>query len=495
MIKLRDYQEEIINMIPESGRYIISLATGLGKTVVFSQLPRKGQMLILSHREELVDQPVKYFANCKVGIERAERKTIGDEDIISASVQTIIRRIDKYDPCQFDIIVVDECHHSSATTYTTILGYFKPRLLLGFTATPKRNDGVKLCHVYDKILIYRDLLWGIQNNWLSDIKALKINVKYDLSGVNTALGDYVESQLSSALIGTSKAIAEAYKTHAKGATLIFGASVEHCLEIAKYIDNAVVVTAKTKNRSEIINRFTKREIPCLINCMIFTEGTDIPLVETIINARPTKNISLYTQIVGRGVRKHPDKKYLLLIDICGVSSFGECQAPSLFGFDPAFLPETKNEKSIEEMTKIIIEESEKPEAIIQSYERLSLWAKKEKYNLRDINFFRTPKGDFVVNLGKGANYKIPSPSVIGKVYYKDDERNFQDEVDRLRSLLEEKHKDKAYIWDMKKVKGWKNQTTSKKQKQLLNRLRVDISELKNINKFQASLLINHKILK
>lgn len=495
MIKLRDYQQETINLIPETGRYIISLATGLGKTVVFSQIPRQGKMLILSHREELVYQPVKYFTNSIVGIERANEKASGDEDVISASVQTLVKRLDKYDKNHFDIIIVDECHHSSAVTYTTILDYFKPRLLLGFTATPKRNDGVKLSHVYDKILIYRDLLWGIQNNWLSDIKALKINVKYDLSKVKIALGDYVESQLSSALIGTSKAIADAYKTYARGATLIFGASVEHCYEIAKYIDGSVVVTADTKNRAEIVERFTKREIPVLINCMIFTEGTDIPLVETIINARPTKNISLYTQIVGRGVRKHPDKKYLLLLDICGVSSFGECQAPSLFGLDPAFLPETKTEKTVDEMTKIIIEESEKPEAIIQSYERLVLWAKKEKYNLMDINFFRTPKGDFIVNLGKGAKYKIPSPSVIGKVYYKDQERNFQDEIDRLRNLLEEQHKDKAYIWDMKKVKGWKNQSVSNKQAQLLDKLKIDISELKNLNKFQSSLLINHKILK
>lgn len=91
--------------------------------------------------------------------------------------------------------------------------------------------------------------------------------------------------------GTEDAIAEAYRDMAKGATLIFAASVSHAESIAEKIPDSVVITGKTKNRENIINAFTERKIPCLINCMVFTEGTDIPLVETVIIARPTQSDS------------------------------------------------------------------------------------------------------------------------------------------------------------------------------------------------------------
>ena len=119
--------------------------------------------------------------------------------------------------------------------------------------------------------------------------------------------------------GTEDAVADAYRKYAKGATLIFAASVRHAEQIARRIDGAVVVTGKTPNRSEIIRRFTAREIPCLVNCMVFTEGTDMPLVETVIIARPTQSDSLYAQMVGRGLRLHPDKDKLTLMDCVGVT--------------------------------------------------------------------------------------------------------------------------------------------------------------------------------
>lgn len=98
------------------------------------------------------------------------------------------------------------------------------------------------------------------------------------------------------------------------------------------IDGAVVVSADTPDRAEIIERFTKREIPCLVNCMIFTEGTDMPLIETVIIARPTRNASLYTHMVGRGLRLHPDKTDLQLIDCVGITGkLNICTAPDLFG--------------------------------------------------------------------------------------------------------------------------------------------------------------------
>lgn len=294
-ITLRDYQQECIDKIVQAdhGRYLIQMATGLGKTVTFANIPRKGRMLILSHREELVNQPLKYF-DCTKGIEMAKYHSNGDEEVVSASVQTMAHRLDKFNSDDFDIIIVDEAHHSAANSYKRVIGHFSPRLLLGFTATPNRADSVRLNDVFDDIIFKRDLKWGIQNGYLCDIICKRVDIGYNLSAVHTRMGDYAPGELEKAMDGTADAIAQAYREQARGATLIFAVSVEQCEEIARRIPGAVAVTGKTEERSEIIRKFTNREIPCLVNCMVFTEGTDIPLVETVIIARPTQSDSLYT---------------------------------------------------------------------------------------------------------------------------------------------------------------------------------------------------------
>ena len=97
----------------------MQMATGLGKTVTFANLPRQGRVLLLSHREELVEQPRKYYA-CSFGAERAASRSHG-EDVVSASVQTLVRRLDRFAPDEFDVVIVDEAHHAAARTYRKIL--------------------------------------------------------------------------------------------------------------------------------------------------------------------------------------------------------------------------------------------------------------------------------------------------------------------------------------------------------------------------------------
>ena len=271
MIQLRDYQIECIDILDNKGqgRYLVQMATGLGKTVTFANIRRQGRMLILSHREELVRQPLKYF-DCTTGIEMASERSHGEE-IVSASVQSIVHRLDNFDPDEFDVIIVDEAHHSAAGTYRKVLEHFTPRQVIGFTATPNRADKARLDDIYEEIVFKRDLKWGIKNGYLCDIDCKRIDIGYDLSAVHTRCGDYAPGELSEAMSGTEDAIAEAYRDMAKGATLIFAASVSHAESIAEKIPDSVVITGKTKNRENIINAFTERKIPCLINCMVFPE--------------------------------------------------------------------------------------------------------------------------------------------------------------------------------------------------------------------------------
>ena len=290
--KLRPYQEEALASIPEAGAFVICLFTGAGKTVCMSRIPRRGRMLILSHRDELVHQPEKYF-DCSFGVEQGNETSHGEE-VISASVQSLVRRLGRFKPDDFDVLVTDECHHSTAPTYRKIYDYFKPRLHLGFTATPNRNDGIGLKAIYEDIIYERNLKWGIENGYLSDIHCLRVNIGVDLQVVRQRLGDYASEDLERAINieSANNAIAEAYKLYAKPPALIFCASVAHAQALANLIPGAVSVRGG-EDRSDVVKAFMNGKIPCITNCMVFTEGTDLPNVQTVIMARPTKNISLY----------------------------------------------------------------------------------------------------------------------------------------------------------------------------------------------------------
>ena len=127
--------------------------------------------------------------------------------------------------------------------------------------------------MFQKIIYQKDLKWAIENKYLTDIHCLRVNIGYDISKVARRMGDFATGELEEVMNTDilNGAIAEAYKKYAVGQTLIFATSVDHARNIAKKIPGAVAVTADTKNRQDLINKFTNKEIPVLVNCMIFTE--------------------------------------------------------------------------------------------------------------------------------------------------------------------------------------------------------------------------------
>ncbi|MBR1891743.1 MAG: DEAD/DEAH box helicase [Clostridia bacterium] len=419
-MQLRDYQTECLEKIDRlpSGAYLVSMATGLGKTVVFSHIKRRGRMLVLSHREELVYQPIKYF-DCPCGIEKAGEHSHG-EQVVLASVQTLVKRLENFARDEFDIIITDEAHHAAAPSYKKIYSYFTPRLHIGFTATPNRGDKVRLDDVYDQIIFERNLKWGILKNYLCDVKCLRVKVSYDLKRVRRRMGDFVTDDLDRAINNQTSnfEVSKVYERYAVGQTLIFASSVSHAENIAALIDGAVVVSQKTANRSSIIKAFTERKIKCLVNCMIFTEGTDLPLIETIIIARPTQNASLYAQMVGRGLRQYPGKRYLTLIDLVGVSEMDVCAAPSLLGLDLDDVPKkyegdlsgamlTKMEERIESLRDC-------PENWVLNVQRVKLFADSFGANTHDVNWSKKANGSLVYQFSCGDRIGIKAVNELGK---------------------------------------------------------------------------------
>nr|WP_325301078.1 DEAD/DEAH box helicase [uncultured Oscillibacter sp.] len=490
----RPYQQECLDVIQQQppGSYLCNLATGLGKTWIFTHIPRQGRVLVLAHREELVRQPAKYY-DCPVGFEIA-KDTSNGEEVVIASVQSLVRRLERFAPNDFDMLITDECHHAAANTYRKIYDYFHPRLHLGFTATVMRGDKVRLDDVFQKIIFQRDLRWGIQNKYLCDILCKRVDIGYDLRAVHTRNGDYAPGELDEAMEGTADAIAQTYREHAAGATLIFAVSVHQAEEIAGRIKGAVVVTGETKDRAAIIEAFTAGEIPCIVNCMVFTEGTDIPRVETVIVARPTQSESLYAQMVGRGLRLYPSKERLVLIDCVGITGKASlCTAPSLLGLDLTNIPARKiNEVQgdLFDLPLKIAAAGDCPESWIKNVEIVDLWAQEQKYNTHNINFFKMPDGEMVVSLAEGKSLTIPCPNSLGLVHMSDGSQvGMQEAIDRVYLELLNDYADCRQLWDLESVRRWGKAPATDKQVSIIQR-RCKGFDTTGLSKGDASQILN-----
>ena len=373
-LELRDYQRDALDRTAAAEqrgvrRQLGVAATGLGKTVVFCALAqeRGGRTLILAHRDELVSQAAAKVAEVWPGVDVGIVKAGANEvraGVVVASVQTLARpsRLDQLtaayrddvtllgrcDP--FDLVVVDEAHHAAAATYRSILagldaGAPDGPLLLGVTATPDRGDGLGLDDLFDEIVWSYEMLWGIRSGYLADLRGLAVSIDLDLSDVKVRRGDYEAGSAGRALEAADApaAIVRAWSEHAAGRrTLVFTPTVALADQVADAFRSAGIAAAYVHGgtpldeRRAILADYSAGRITVLANCAVLTEGYDEPRTDCIVVARPTRSRALYTQMVGRGTRRHPDKADCLVLDVVGASAeHSLVTIPSLFGVDGA----------------------------------------------------------------------------------------------------------------------------------------------------------------
>jgi superfamily II DNA or RNA helicase len=380
-IKLRDYQKECLEAIKlcyKTGirRQLICLPTGTGKTIIFAQFPNffgmKKRMLVLAHREELLNQArekiLRANSNLKVDIEQAERQADDSCDVVVASVQTLGRqnskRLQRLNPNQFYLIVVDEAHHAIASTYHRILKHFKifdentRKLLVGFTATPKRGDRIGLDAVFEEITFSRSMPDMIEKGYLAPLAAFRIETDIDLSDVKTRMGDFVTGQLSKAvnIHKRNDIVIKVYQEHLKGRqTICFCVDVAHANSLAETFRKNKIATASVTGemdrdkRAKALADFQTGKKQVLTNCMVLTEGYDESSISGIILARPTKSSLLYTQMIGRGTRLHPGKENVTVIDIVDVTKNHKLiNLSTLFGLPKDFNLEGRTTSEVHE---------------------------------------------------------------------------------------------------------------------------------------------------
>ncbi|OAL72482.1 DEAD box helicase [Trichophyton violaceum] len=370
-IRLRDYQEECIQSVLshlDAGhkRLGVSLATGSGKTVIFTQLigrvnlpdHKRTQSLILVHRKELVEQAAKHctraYPDRTIEIEMANSHATGTADITIASIRSLLSkgRIEKYNPERFKLVLVDEAHHIVAPSYREALAHFNlgetnadSPALVGVSATFSRFDGLKLGAAIDYIVYHKDYVDMIGENWLSDALFTTVKSHVDLSRVSDGPnGDFQTHQLSLA-VNTETAndiTVSSWRSKAgeRKSTLVFCVDIAHVRDLtAKFREigvDARYITGQTPKdvRAKELEAFRNYEFPVLVNCGLFTEGTDIPNIDCVLLARPTRSKNLLIQMIGRGLRLHPDKANCHIIDMVASLNCGVLTTPTLLGLHP-----------------------------------------------------------------------------------------------------------------------------------------------------------------
>jgi ATP-dependent helicase IRC3 len=325
--------------------------------------------MIIVHRRELVEQAAKHcrlaYPDKIVEIEMGNNVATGEGDIIIASVQTLARgRIHKFDPKLFKLILVDEAHHIVARSYREALGHFglnepstNAPVLVGVSATFARFDGLKLGAAIDHIVYHKDYVDMIGDKWLANAVFTTVKSEANLSNVKKdKFGDFALGSLSEAVntTNTNNITVRAWMANAEGrkSTLVFCVDVEHAKQLtATFREHGVdarYITATThKNvRSEQLEAFKKQEFPVLLNCGLITEGTDIPNIDCVLLARPTRSRNLLIQMIGRGLRLFPGKEDCHIIDMVASLATGVLSTPTLFGLHP---DEVLNNSSVEDI--------------------------------------------------------------------------------------------------------------------------------------------------
>ncbi|QLQ80909.1 hypothetical protein HG537_0E02640 [Torulaspora globosa] len=371
-LQLRDYQqhvierciERIVNKQGSKVRIGVSLATGGGKTVIFcnliKQLSEKYgflRTLVLAHRRELVMQASGTVRKCiPDGIVQIEMgrcvasldQSVKRLEVVIASTQSLIRRLENYPRDYFDLIIIDEAHHAVANSYLKILDHYDSAVpVVGFSATFERADNKALSTVMDEIVYHRGILEMINDKWLCEGKFTTVNIDCDLSKVEISSGtkDFKLDKLSSALNTEqlNEIVINSYlhKRAQNGfkSTLLFAVDIKHVESLYQLFCHRgvtagyVTSNTPTEKRDQIVRDFKAGKIEVLINCGIFTEGTDMPNIDCILLCRPTRSRSLLIQMIGRGLRLHHSKKHCHIIDFVGASNVGVVSVPTLAGIE------------------------------------------------------------------------------------------------------------------------------------------------------------------
>lgn len=317
-MKLRPYQTQLIDNIRTSLRngnnsVVAVLGCGGGKSVIQgsiakSSTDRGNRVLFLVHRKELCQQITNTFTALGVDMELCD----------VSMVQTVSRRLGKLP--SYDLIITDECHHSTANTYKKVYDHYSDVVRLGFTATPVRLNKGGLGEVYSDLITSVSTQWLIENGYLAPYKYYSVKLA-DTSALHTIAGEFKQDEVARLMehkeiygdtVKQWKRLAEGKKT------IVYCASVEAAKMTSErfssegYSSIAIDGNTPKNERENAMERFRNGDITILCNCELFGEGLDVPDCECVVLLRPTQSLTLFIQQSMRSMRYMPDKVAIII---------------------------------------------------------------------------------------------------------------------------------------------------------------------------------------
>jgi superfamily II DNA or RNA helicase len=340
-MKLRQYQHEAVSGIfsefEKVTATLVVIPTGGGKTVIFADVARrvwterKTRIMVIAHREELIFQAKDKIASfagleaqVEMGMYSVDKGLFGYPPVIVSTVQTHTAggdgcgRMGKFDPMDFGLLIIDEAHHATASTYARVIEWYSrnPALkILGVTATPDRSDEEALGKVFGSVAYDYEVLDAIKDGWLVPVSQQMVTVGHlDLSNVRTTAGDLNAGDLS-AVLNDEQTLHEiaspTIEICAGKRALVFAANVKQAERLCEIFNRhrdgcASFVCGKTdkEERKLLLADFKAGKTQYVVNVGVLTEGFDDDGVEVVVMARPTKSRALYAQMAGRGTRPH-----------------------------------------------------------------------------------------------------------------------------------------------------------------------------------------------
>ena len=314
---------------------LIQMPCGTGKTTLFVTVARDLDFstLCIVHTDELINQSVDAFAetwpSASIGVLKAERNEWQNgEKVVIASVQSLRNgRLAEIPRDRFGFLVIDECHHSPAKTWTAIINHFDDRkFMCGVSATPFRLDGEGLDSLFGgEPLFSYPLRSAIKDKILVRLRQFGIETLTSLDNVSTFAGDFVVGELSEATntYRRNKIIVDAYEKHcADRRAVVFATDVTHAKALEGLFNKlgvratSVDGSMNINERRKILAAFKRGEFRVMCNCKILSEGFNDCGVSAILMARPTKSRAFYIQAVGRALRRCDEegKKDAIVLD-------------------------------------------------------------------------------------------------------------------------------------------------------------------------------------
>ncbi len=323
-------------------RNLVVAATGTGKTVVaaldYRQLAERDgdlSLLFVAHREEILKQSLRtYRAVLRRGdfgeIHGAGRRAEGRH--VFAMIQSLQEsRIAEIEPDAFDVVVVDEFHHAAADSYDRLLSHLHPRELVGLTATPERLDGRDVTEWFDYRIAVELRLWeAIDQGFLVPFQYFGVADGTDLRQLTWRRGGYAPEELSNLLTGDDirvgkllEAVERIVLDPGRMRALGFCVSKEHARYMARKFTEAgldsIALTGDDSGdvRDQGLRDLQADRLRCIFSVEVLGEGVDVPDVDCILLLRPTASATLFTQQLGRGLRRARGKSSLTVIDLIG----------------------------------------------------------------------------------------------------------------------------------------------------------------------------------